>query len=81
MKGPPKSQSPHQAGGLGRAEIGLRHSEHALSIKDSSNPQVLVGPPPRTLAGSYLRRRFHVNPAIADLIASLAGLGPNQRAA
>jgi hypothetical protein len=78
MKGPPKSQSPRQAGGLGRAEIGLRHSQHALSIKENSTRQV---PTPATLAGLYLCRRFNINPAIADLVASLAGLDPNQRAA
>jgi len=32
---------------------------------------------PRTIA----RRRFNVCPLVADLVASLAGLGPNQRAA
>jgi hypothetical protein len=76
---PPESQSPRQAGGLGRAEIGLRHSEHALSIKDNSKLQVLAAIP-ATLAGLHLCRRFNVNPAIADLVASLAGLGPDRRA-
>lgn len=32
---------------------------------------------PETRAGLHIARRFHVNPAIADLIASLAGLGVN----
>jgi hypothetical protein len=40
-----------------------------------------VTPPPATLAGAYLCRRFHINPVIADLVASLAGLGPDRRAA
>ena len=39
-----------------------------------------VAPLPVTLAGAYLCRRFCINPVIADLVASLAGLGPNQRA-
>jgi hypothetical protein len=81
MKGPPKSQSPHQAGGLGGAEIGLRHSQHGLSIKENSKLQVLAGPTPATSAGLYLCRRFNINPAIADLVASLAGLGPDRKAA
>ena len=81
MKRLPKSQSPHQAGGLGGAEIGLRHSQHALSIKDHRKLQVLAGQTPATLAGLYLYRRFNINPAVADLVASLAGLGPDRRAA
>jgi hypothetical protein len=36
---------------------------------------------PVTLAGKYIYRRFSVCPAIADLVASLAGLGPDRRAA
>jgi hypothetical protein len=36
---------------------------------------------PATIAGAYLCRRFHINPVIADLIASLAGLGPERRVA
>jgi hypothetical protein len=42
-------------------------------------PHVTV--PPATMAGAYLCRRFHVSPIIADLVASLAGLGPDRRAA
>ena len=37
--------------------------------------------PPATMAGVYLCRRFRINPVIADLVASLAGLGPDRRAA
>jgi hypothetical protein len=37
--------------------------------------------PPATMAGAYLCRRFCINPVLADLVASLAGLGPSQRAA
>jgi hypothetical protein len=36
---------------------------------------------PVTPAGKYIHRRFSVCPAIADLVASLAGLGPDRRAA
>lgn len=31
--------------------------------------------PPSTSAGQFLVRRYHVDPAFADLIANLAGLG------
>jgi hypothetical protein len=37
--------------------------------------------PPTTLPGLYVCRRFHVRPVIADLVASLAGIGPDRRAA
>jgi hypothetical protein len=73
---PHERQSPRQVGGLGRAEIGLRHSQHALNIKDHFNPQAY----PLTTAGVYIFRRFRVRSDIADLVASLAGLGPNRRA-
>ena len=33
---------------------------------------------PETIAGGFLYRRFHVNPAIADLLAQCAGLGPQE---
>ena len=36
--------------------------------------------PPATLAGVYLCRRFYIRPAVADLVASLAGLGPRREA-
>jgi hypothetical protein len=45
-----------------------------------AQPPVLQKPP-LTMAGAYLCRRFCIDPVIADLVASLAGLGPNQRAA
>ncbi len=38
-------------------------------------------PMPATVAGVYLCRRFCINPVIADLVASLAGLGPDRRTA
>jgi hypothetical protein len=40
-------------------------------------------PPSETVTPAvlYLCRRFRLDPALAELIASLAGLGPNRRAA
>lgn len=38
-------------------------------------------PLPVTPAGLYVCRRFYIRPVIADLVASLAGLGPDRRAA
>ena len=40
-----------------------------------------VTPLPVTSAGLHVCRRFCIRPAIADLVASLAGLGPDRRAA
>ena len=40
-----------------------------------------IANPPATMAGAYLCRRFCIDPVLADLVASLAGLGPHQRAA
>jgi hypothetical protein len=71
-------KTPCQAVGLARGATDLRHLEHALSIKQTELQQEK---PPATAAGLYVCRRFHINPVIADLIASLAGLGPNRRAA
>lgn len=39
------------------------------------------GTAPATLAGVYLCRRYPINSQIADLVASLAGLGPDRKAA
>jgi hypothetical protein len=36
---------------------------------------------PSTPAGEYVHRRFCIRPLIADLVAFLAGLGSDQRAA
>ena len=44
-------------------------------------PPVAVTKPPLTLAGAYLCRRFCIHPEIADLIAALAGLDSDRRAA
>jgi hypothetical protein len=55
----------------------LRYFEPALSIKQTDPSQETS---PTTAAGLYVCRRFHVDPTIADLVASLAGIGPNRRA-
>jgi hypothetical protein len=36
---------------------------------------------PATMAGVYLCRRFCINPVIADLVATLTGVGPDWKAA
>jgi hypothetical protein len=36
---------------------------------------------PSTAAGNYVYRRFRIRPVVADLVASLAGLGPDRSAA
>jgi hypothetical protein len=55
----------------------IRHFEPALSIKADHSQETS----PATAAGLYVCRRFHINPTIADLVAGLAGLGPNRRSA
>jgi hypothetical protein len=40
-----------------------------------------VTPLPVTLAGLYVCQRFRIRPVIADLVASLADLGPDRRPA
>jgi hypothetical protein len=71
-------KAPCQAVGLARGATDLRHFEHALSISQADHSQETS---PATAAGLYVCRRLHVNPTIADLVAALAGLGPNRRAA
>jgi hypothetical protein len=56
----------------------LRHIEPALSIKQAEPSQERS---PTTAAGLYVCRHHHVDPTIADLIAALAGLGSDRRAA
>jgi hypothetical protein len=55
-----------------------RHFEPGLSIKQADPSQETS---PATAAGRYIHKRFHTNPVIADLIAALAGLGADRRAA
>ena len=75
----PPNKPPRQAGGLARGGIELRHLDDALNIKDTASPQVDFLP--STTGGAYVFRRFCIRPVLADLIASLAGLGPDRRAA
>jgi hypothetical protein len=70
-------KAPCQAVGLARGATDLRHFEPALSISQADHSQES----PATAAGLYVCRRFHINPTIADLVATLAGLGPNRRSA
>jgi hypothetical protein len=67
--------APRREHGAGLTDI--RHFEHALIISQAKQLQKS----PATAAGLYVCRRFHINPTIADLVASLAGLGPNRRLA
>jgi hypothetical protein len=50
-----------------------------IELQRREPPQ--ISNPPATMAGVYLCRRFCINPVIADLVASLAGLGPDRRTA
>jgi len=60
----------------------VSYFERMRQIEESSEHIiVLAGPISATLAGLYLCRRFNINSAITDLVASLAGLGPDRRAA
>jgi hypothetical protein len=68
-------KAPCQAVGLARGATGLRHLEPALIISQAKQLQES----PATAGGLYVCRRFHINPTIADLVASLAGLGPQRR--
>jgi hypothetical protein len=59
---------------LEKTSTDLRHFEPALSFSQAERET------PTTAAGLYVCRRFHVDPTIADLVASLAGIGLNRRA-
>jgi hypothetical protein len=72
---PHHEKAPRRGSGAGLTD--LRHFEHALSISQADHSQES----PATAAGLYVCRRFHINPTIADLVASLAGLGPQRRCA
>jgi hypothetical protein len=75
----PPNKTPREAGRLAQGVTGFRHSQHALNTKEAALQQVPLAP--STVAGRYLCRRFYIRPVIADLVASLAGLGPDRRAA
>jgi hypothetical protein len=62
----------------------ILYAETPVKGKANNNlapPLEHVAKPPFTRAGAYLCRRFCIDPVLADLVASLAGLGSNQRAA
>ena len=74
---PPK-KTPRRAGGLARGSDGdIKRFECLLDIKQADPLQER----PETPAGIHLCRRFAIRPVIADLVATLAGLGPDRRAA
>ena len=75
----PPNKTPREAGKLAQGKFGLKHSEDALHINDTATQQVVLLP--LTTAGAHVSRRFCIRPVIADLVASLAGLGPDRRAA
>jgi hypothetical protein len=50
-----------------------------IELRRTEAPQCAI--PPQTAAGVYLCRRSCINPMIADLVAALAGLGPDRKAA
>jgi len=59
---------------------------YANPVKGKTNnnlapPPEHVAKPPFTRAGAYLSRRFCIHPEIADLVAALAGLDSDRRAA
>jgi hypothetical protein len=60
----------------------MKHNTKSLSDRqlDSNLPLLnwrpaVVRPCPCTPAGQFLARRYRIDPAVADTIASLAGLG------
>jgi hypothetical protein len=69
-------KAPCQAVGLARGATDLRHFEPALSISQADHSQES----PATAAGLYVCRRFRLDPALADLVAALAGF-PDRRPA
>ena len=72
----PPNKTPREAGRLAQGAVGFRHFEHALNTTPQQDKAT-----PATPAGAYLCRRFCIRPVIADLVASLAGLGRDRRAA
>jgi hypothetical protein len=62
--------------------INKRESLRAELIERHGRTVVRIGRlKPCAMAGAYLCRRLSINPVVADLVASLAGLGPDRRAA
>lgn len=77
----PPNKTPREAGELAQGSIVFRHSEDVLDIKENASLQDNPSVVPMTVAGVYLCRRFHIRPIVADLVASLAGLSSERRAA
>ena len=75
----PPNKTPRKAGKLAQGVIGFRHFEQALNTTAPQQDKASFAP--TTPEGAYLCRRFYIRPVIADLVASLAGLGPDRRAA
>jgi hypothetical protein len=67
----------------------LLDSIEELTDKISNNELLVANFPqavapdlePSTAAGNFVYRRFRIRPVVADLVASLAGLGPDRSAA
>ena len=74
----PPNKTPRRAGKLAQGVIGFRHSEQASTTTAQQQDKASFAP--TTPEGVYLCRRFCIRPVIADLLASLAGLGPDRRA-
>jgi hypothetical protein len=53
--------------------------KNAIDLQPSAlSPLPFFMVQPNTVAGKFIARRFRVDPAIADLVANLAGLGAAQ---
>ena len=54
--------------------------KNAIDFQPSAlYPRPFVVVRPNTVAGEFVARRFRVDPALADLVADLAGLGSEVR--
>ncbi len=55
--------------------------KNAIDFQPSAlSPFPFVVVQPSTPAGQFVSRRYRVDPAVADLVANLAGLGLNEEA-
>jgi hypothetical protein len=53
--------------------------KNAIDLQPSALPSwPFIVVQPNTVAGQFVARRFRVDPALADLVADLAGLGSAQ---
>lgn len=54
--------------------------KNAIDLQPSAfSPWPFVAIRPNTVAGQFVARRFRIDPALADLVADLAGLGSEVR--